>query len=458
MKSSCIAAILLLTLAAPSLAQRTKPPPDYKGTCSDANCHDGYARRNFVHGPVSAGACATCHTEENATAHTFVFKGATAELCSFCHEEGHPGSVQHGPFSEGQCTSCHDPHAADVAFFLKAESTSALCADCHADALEGLTHLHGPVAAGGCTACHDAHASNFEAMLFAPKTETCNKCHSEVRDQVMDRAYIHQPVKEDCTHCHNPHGGASRMLLKTSVPQLCYECHEEVATQVKDAKVPHAAVTDGQSCLNCHDPHASDFQFSLLKDPMTLCLSCHDKQIDTPHGPVEDMKKLFAENPSVHGPIAQQQCSGCHVTHGSPHFSLLKKEYPESFYTSYAEEQYALCFECHEADMVRDERTDKLTNFRNGDQNLHFIHVNKDKKGRTCRACHEVHASKQPNHVTDSVKFGKWDLPIHFDKTETGGSCQPGCHKPYKYDRTSAVVNVTKPTTETGRSASREGS
>jgi hypothetical protein len=32
-----------------------------------------------------------------------------------------------------------------------------------------------------------------------------------------------------------------------------------------------------------------------------------------------------------------------------------------------------------------------------------------------------------------------WDLPIQFEKTETGGGCKPGCHLPFAYDRESPV-------------------
>ena len=81
------------------------------------------------------------------------------------------------------------------------------------------------------------------------------------------------------------------------------------------------------------------------------------------------------------------------------------------------------------------ERTRTLTKFRDGNQNLHFLHVNKDKRGRTCRACHDLHASPEPLHIRERVQFGNWLMPIHFEKNETGGSCHPGCHAIEKYDR-----------------------
>ena len=82
-----------------------------------------------------------------------------------------------------------------------------------------------------------------------------------------------------------------------------------------------------------------------------------------------------------------------------------------------------------------------LTDFRNGDRNLHHVHVNRERKGRTCRACHETHASSRDKHIRDSVPFGEggWELPIGFERRANGGSCAPGCHTPYAYDRVDPV-------------------
>ena len=85
------------------------------------------------------------------------------------------------------------------------------------------------------------------------------------------------------------------------------------------------------------------------------------------------------------------------------------------------------------------EKTTGLTNFRNGQANLHFMHVNKTEKGRSCRACHNVHASPNDLHIRDSVPYGSWNMPINYKKSADGGSCSPGCHKPYTYDRKNAV-------------------
>ena len=90
---------------------------------------------------------------------------------------------------------------------------------------------------------------------------------------------------------------------------------------------------------------------------------------------------------------------------------------------------------------MHDLKTTTLTDFRTGDLNLHYVHVNRKKKGRSCRACHETHAASKEKQIRDSVPFGPggWELPIGFEKTNSGGSCAPGCHRPYAYDRIELV-------------------
>ena len=63
---------------------------------------------------------------------------------------------------------------------------------------------------------------------------------------------------------------------------------------------------------------------------------------------------------------------------------VLKKPFPATFYMPYKTENYALCFDCHNKDIALNQFTTKLTDFRNGDLNLHYLHVNKDPKGRSC--------------------------------------------------------------------------
>jgi hypothetical protein len=57
-------------------------------------------------------------------------------------------------------------------------------------------------------------------------------------------------------------------------------------------------------------------------------------------------------------------------------------------------------------------------------------------RGRTCRACHEVHASKQDHHIREGVPYGPkaWVLKINYTKLPNGGSCAKTCHETKTYN------------------------
>ena len=217
---------------------------------------------------------------------------------------------------------------------------------------------------------------------------------------------------------------------------MCAKCHEEVVKKANEFTVKHPPVVGENGCVGCHSPHGSNNPAMLKGTPKDVCLGCHNSSMKS-HS--KDIKTLLGKNTDWHGPVRDGNCPGCHQPHGSNNFRLLKSPYPEKFYSAFDMENYALCFTCHEPTLVTEQYTKTLTGFRDGDRNLHYLHVNKQERGRTCRSCHEVHASQHPRHIRDTVPYGSWDMPITFEKTENGGSCQPGCHGGKAYDRKSAV-------------------
>ena len=80
------------------------------------------------------------------------------------------------------------------------------------------------------------------------------------------------------------------------------------------------------------------------------------------------------------------------------------------------------------------EETEWGTNFRNGDRNLHQLHINGN-KGRNCRMCHNLHGSSQKFLIEEKVGFGNWEMKMNFVPEEQGGSCLPGCHGRLTYKR-----------------------
>ena len=203
----------------------------------------------------------------------------------------------------------------------------------------------------------------------------------------------------------------------------------------------HGALLVQNGCGNCHDAHGSG-EPKLLKDQVaSLCLNCHNRPQEAKDGrTIRSVEAEVLQRAFLHGPVRAGQCQACHQVHGSSNSRLLSKVFPATFYARFDVTNYALCFSCHEQAMVMDQATTKLTGFRNGDRNLHHVHVNRE-KGRTCIACHAIHGSDAPKHMAASVPFegGGWSMPINFRKTPTGGSCAPGCHQAYTYDRDQAV-------------------
>ncbi|UCE59648.1 MAG: hypothetical protein JSU63_19665 [Phycisphaerales bacterium] len=430
-------------LVSVGIVSQTRPPVGYEGGCTDAGCHDKRHKRPVVHDPVGEQTCDACHELTNEEKHEFKFPLSGAALCFDCHEE-HEGEVMHSPAEDGECTSCHDPHASQTKALLKEETIAAVCIDCHDDMREDLDFLHGPCAVGACTMCHNPHGTDHAMLLPTEGPGVCTRCHTEMGARMTEKTYKHSPVEEECTGCHNPHGAKNNMMLKDYVPQLCVDCHDDIQEHAEDSLVKHDALTQGKSCVDCHQAHCSSVEHNLLKEPMDLCLSCHDKELDSDQAKLISIADVLQENPHHHGPIAQKSCTGCHGVHGGEVFRMLIEEFPPGFYESFDKKRYALCFRCHEPELVQDERTTTLTKFRNGDWNMHYLHVNRKPKGRTCRACHNVHASKRPRHVAETVPFGAWDVPVNFEVTETGGTCLPGCHRRYSYDRGKAVINIPK--------------
>jgi predicted CXXCH cytochrome family protein len=220
----------------------------------------------------------------------------------------------------------------------------------------------------------------------------------------------------------------------------------------------HAPVTSERRCLNCHDPHAGGDSSLLVTDMQTLCCECHDREIRLPDGgTLADIKQVLETGTHLHGPASEGNCAACHRSHGGDHFRMLRAAYPPGLYESFDEQRYALCFLCHDRQLASEATTKTHTGFRNGQANLHFVHVNRGKKGRTCRVCHQAHAGSNEKLIRESISFGGWELPIGFNRTEHGGRCASGCHAAYEYNRVTPMEYPTrsacKPPPPSGRGA-----
>ncbi|UCE60949.1 MAG: hypothetical protein JSU63_04195 [Phycisphaerales bacterium] len=447
---ACVCGLALSTLAADDMPSQVEKPTESipRGGCVTDKCHPGIKSEPWLHSPVVVDACDACHEEVSPKEHTYKWRFKGKELCRFCHRFQTTGEYIHKPVSHGECTDCHNPHGGEDQNMLLGGAGAKSCLQCHSYVTEGLPAVHGPVLSGSCTVCHRAHSSNQAALLTKPGRELCLECHALLSRQTAQARTVHKPVNEDCRGCHLPHAAEDKMLLKASSPALCGTCHEKLTARIETAATKHNAVAIDKGCQNCHEAHASDYPAILVNDMVEVCLSCHDEEMPMPDGTIlTNIKAVLALGRTPHGPIAQRNCVACHHIHGGSYFRLLIKEYPPEFYAPFLEETYALCMACHDRQRFLVQHTDTFTDFRNGDLNLHYLHINKKIKGRTCRACHETHASESPKHMRKSVPFGSggWELPVDFEKFPTGGACKSGCHRPYAYDRKEPLVYELPP-------------
>lgn len=408
-----------------------------KQSCINSKCHYNFGKAKFLHGPVAVSECGACHQLLPNDEHKFEPIVNPSELCGKCHEPMQKKGVVHEPVSKGLCTKCHDPHQSDQKYQLKEATLSELCFSCHKREIIQRKYVHGPASEGECMVCHTPHTSEKSKLLLNTVNSVCFQCHSDIEENLAAAKNVHKPVTESCVICHNPHSNDSEFMLEKDVPEQCYNCHKDIQDSVQRATNEHKALKIDKKCLNCHSPHDAPYPKQLMDEPMALCLNCHDEKLKKGASvTMQNMKDLFEKNKDWHGPIRERDCSGCHMVHGSTNFKILKHSYPEEFYASFSQEQYELCFNCHQPSLVQEQKTTTLTGFRDNDGNLHYLHVNKKIKGRTCRACHETHASQNPQHIREAVPFGQWMLPIRYEKSSDGGKCSPGCHAPKEYKRT----------------------
>jgi predicted CXXCH cytochrome family protein len=299
---------------------------------------------------------------------------------------------------------------------------------------------HSPFADGDCSICHQRKDPSNPGKVTKAGNDLCFECHDDLRATLATSKVKHASVVESCTSCHNPHNARYRYLLVDEPMAMCTGCHTKIKKDWDAAAVKHGALATGKTCMGCHTPHASSAEKLLLKASLEVCLSCHDKDglKDDQGKALTNIKKLLDSNPVHHAPVANGDCTACHSPHSSPNFRLLTLPYPAQFYSPFDPKAYALCFDCHNDEMIRAKET-TITGFRDGPRNLHFLHVNKAERGRTCRACHEVHASKQPFQIRDGVPYGNkaWILKLHYAKASDGGSCDKTCHSQKAYKNVS---------------------
>ena len=258
----------------------------------------------------------------------------------------------------------------------------------------------------------------------------CTDCHGDL----LEPSVRHYPAEDGCENCHEATGASHPsdslgFRLMDRVPALCFYCHEEPESSAH----MHYPVAAGE-CLDCHDAHATEGASLLrLTDP-DLCLSCHNRSFRGDSSGTVHISRLVQGNRMAHSAIEGGGCTSCHRSHGSDYRALLVDRFPEADYVPALVDSFALCFLCHDTDLLEAEETRLGTQFRDGQRNLHRLHINGD-EGRNCRMCHNLHGSALPFLIRERLEFGNWEMQLNFQPVEQGGSCLPGCHGKLSYQR-----------------------
>jgi predicted CXXCH cytochrome family protein len=427
--------ILLFSCLCVAVITRAKEQKhsDPSKSCVSDECHPTVVKHKYLHGPLLLGQCTVCHAPLPGTDHKFKLVATEASLCLTCHKSvDTKGYMLHDPVAKGKCMGCHDSHGSEEASLVRKTPAILLCNECH-NRKPVLTrkYAHKPVAEGKCLSCHRAHESKAKNLLDTSGSKLClQQCHEKMRPVMVagkeQKAHL---ASEDCTKCHRSHDSNIPSLLTRSPVELCMDgCHKEIKQNMESSEFKHEAMTKGMACVECHRAHDNKYGRLLRKPATDLCYTCHDK-----------LQSQIEAAKFKHRPVADNMCLPCHLPHGSKYSKLLVDDYPSATLAAFDPAKYALCFTCHREGIVGERYVDNQTNFRNGRLNLHFLHVNRENGGFTCRACHDAHAGSQPVQIREKAPWGVWEIPIQFTKSKTGGSCLTGCHKEYTYDRVNPV-------------------
>jgi predicted CXXCH cytochrome family protein len=313
---------------------------------------------------------------------------------------------------------------------------TCISADCHPVPVSGTIPRHIPYLEGRCTVCHLDHSAAQPLLLKEKGPAMCLQCHAETEMMDSSTELVHPPVQEVCTDCHAPHESRVRNLLReVSDLHACAECHADFLEASRQMPFRHRFFDPETECGSCHYAHRSMDGKYLRENLTESCLTCHDLPIQVEGRVLENLARELREAPYVHEAMKEKSCAVCHTPHGARQSSLLRTGYPAGKYEAYDPQQYALCWQCHDSALVEDVKGVGVTQFRNGETNLHRVHVADLRQGRACHICHAPHAAENRHLLRTQIRFKNWVAPLEMHVSADGGSCRTPCHQERAYHR-----------------------
>ncbi|TKB11372.1 cytochrome c3 family protein [Desulforhopalus sp. IMCC35007] len=344
-----------------------------------------------------------------------------------------PKEIQLDGSGQLQCTACHDPHDDSWGNFLVISNQySQLCTSCHnKGGWANSSHALSPARWNSLGV--DPWEGSDYATVAENGCENCHRPHSAGNHQrLLQREY----EEDNCLVCHNGNVAGSNLEEELTKPYL-HPVHLYRGVHDAAESFTLGGVANHVECEDCHNPHQvangsstapSVFpknrgvlgidlggqQIEEAQNLYEICFKCHaDNNVLTVPSITRQLDQLNTRlefssgNPSSHpvtaagggSPVPSLlapytgssiiYCTDCHGSdnptgpqgpHGSFHEHLLVERYETSDMTSESSGAYALCYKCHDRDVILSGRS----NF-----SLHKKHVQME--NTPCAVCHDPH-------------------------------------------------------------------
>ena len=347
-----------------------------------------------------------------------------------------------------QCTACHDPHDdAFGKFLVKSNQGSALCITCHTKSgwaasthatstrtysgtgVNPLPSASTTVVYNACGNCHRPHTAGRHQRLLKQVNEedNCLACHSGqvaiqsnianeltkvYRHPVASYLGVHDAHEDftasvtkhvECEDCHNPH------QVKSSTAAAPLVSGRNIGVQgitAAGAKTTNAANLY-EICFKCH----GDAPNNVITTPeITRKFPRVNTRLEfLPGNPSSHRVEVNGSNgsavPSLLAPYTNTTILYCHNCHGSdnlppaeakgPHGSsnkhLLVANYDTSDWANESAATYALCYKCHNRNVILTVVAGPVFKHRN--------HITSLGAHTSCATCHDSHSSSGYNRL-----------------------------------------------------------
>jgi predicted CXXCH cytochrome family protein len=334
----------------------------------------------------------------------------------------------------------------------------------------------------GCEGCHTAHNAGSQQRLlyYANEENNCYTCHNgsvaqkniytefqKISHHKVEYAKgVHDPTESpvqiinhvECVDCHNAHAVNATTATAPNVSGRL-----TMVSGVNTGGAPlSSAAHEYEICFKCHADSVPSIPFSTIPVQRVITSTNTRQQFNTlnaSYHPVVDVGKTPANVPSVTfsqyvaGIMTGSSiiyCMDCHESddssgipgagysgprgpHGSQYVPLLREQYLISDFTPESQQNYALCYRCHDRTTVLNQSGSSGSWIR------HYDHIVTD--SAPCSACHDPHGiyDISPGTTGTHTRLINFDAtivlpapgntyPLFTSMSPGSGSCTLVCH------------------------------